>query len=801
MSASKIIQYIHRPTLTELGMGNTHDRYLVVDADKDLSNVFPLGVGVNLTDTVSNKVYQVYSKVETGEFRLKRLGDIVDDYHMEPGDEIVITHYELPGNVIDMLTVNECGRVLLNPGKRKDGKIEDFEIVNVERLPGYSEDKEYSYTCEYNGSQNDIQISFVGARYKRSDSPSETKFYSVQFNKEKLDFDSKKYYYLTIRDGVIVLRNLPKSEYRVLLESTDANGIVNKPNKNDLQVIYYGAPGTGKSHEIKRLTEGLSVIRTTFHPDSDYSSFVGCYKPTMAEVNTHVVPVVVKSGISLQPAGTYKEERITYQFVIQAFLKAYLAAWKKYADNNTSSSSSSPLIIKTSGGQYTITGANGQNVSYKRIIHYRLPNGNLATTWNDIWQTGSFNIPIGGPGRSLEQAISKWIYDKICHDFGNCTKNDFEKGLEIFIQNINETGEVEASKKTPNGQIYVFSPSDNDGIFLVKTTSRSSKNTVNKAFDDDAEYDGADEIIKKLVDKLWEFDDDFEKAWDRLAKAVEQNGTVDATKDAVPEPAPQFLIIEEINRGNCAQIFGDLFQLLDRSGNGFSEYPIEADTDLQQEIERAFNEPGEYHLDYDIDVEGVVENYTSNYNASLSEDIQHGRILLLPSNLYIWATMNTSDQSLFPIDSAFKRRWEWKYVPIIQGYDKETGTLLDWDIEVGDKTYNWWKFLQAINKHIGDITKSEDKKLGFFFCKATNGTISAETFVGKVLFYLWNDVYKDYDYSPAFFRDENKRLIEFSEYYEQDSNNNTIPNDKLIQAFIEKVEPAFKTPAADANPD
>ena len=54
MSASKIIQYIHRPTLTELGMGNTHDRYLVVDADKDLSNVFPLGVGVNLTDTVSN---------------------------------------------------------------------------------------------------------------------------------------------------------------------------------------------------------------------------------------------------------------------------------------------------------------------------------------------------------------------------------------------------------------------------------------------------------------------------------------------------------------------------------------------------------------------------------------------------------------------------------------------------------------------------------------------------------------------------------------------------------------------------
>jgi 5-methylcytosine-specific restriction endonuclease McrBC GTP-binding regulatory subunit McrB len=380
------------------------------------------------------------------------------------------------------------------------------------------------------------------------------------------------------------------------------------PHKNrmfdfPLQQIFYGAPGTGKSHEIKKLTKGESVIRTTFHPDSDYSTFVGCYKPTMDEMDTQVVPVVVKSGISLQDPGTYKEKRITYKFVMQAFLKAYLGAWKKWAD------------------------------------------------------------------------------------------------------------------------------AGDDGV------------------------------------------------------------------------APQFLVIEEINRGNCAQIFGDLFQLLDRSDNNFSEYPIEADTDLQQEIERAFKEHKDYKLTKAINAEGAVKDYISNYDSTLSEDIQSGRILLLPPNLYIWATMNTSDQSLFPIDSAFKRRWEWKYVPIVEGYDKNTGTMLDWNIEVGNKTYKWWKFLQAINKHIGDITKSEDKKLGFFFCKATNGTISAETFVGKVLFYLWNDVYKDYDHSPAFFRDENKRLIEFSEYYEQDSSNNTIPNDKLIQAFIEKVEPSFKTPAADANPD
>ena len=322
-----------------------------------------------------------------------------------------------------------------------------------------------------------------------------------------------------------------------------------------MQQIFYGAPGTGKSHTIKEETKESVVIRTTFHPDSDYSTFVGAYKPTMEET-----PVYGAQGFEVA-----KEKRITYTFVKQAFLKAYLGAWQKYAK--------------------------------------------------------------GG-----------------------------------------ETSE------------------------------------------------------------------------------------------------PQFLVIEEINRGNCAQIFGDLFQLLDRSDNGFSTYPIEADSDLQNEIKKAFAEGGEYAIENGLDVDDAVDGYTSNYGETLSDDIKNGRVLLLPNNLYIWATMNTCDQSLFPIDSAFKRRWDWRYVKIA-----DAGK--DWKIRCGNEYCDWWKFVEEINKKIAKETSSDDKKLGYFFCKPPMGsdTITEDKFVGKVLFYLWNDVFKDGDISLFKVSDEPEVEICFDAFYGSDN--------------------------------
>lgn len=335
-----------------------------------------------------------------------------------------------------------------------------------------------------------------------------------------------------------------------------------------LQQIYYGASGTGKSFELKEITKGYSTIRTTFHPDSDYSTFVGAYKPVMQKVDLRDLSGHIVEGV--------QEDRIVYTYVKQAFLKAYLGAWQKYA---------------TSG----------------------------------------------------------------------------------------ETTE------------------------------------------------------------------------------------------------PQFLVIEEINRGNCAQIFGDLFQLLDRSDNGFSTYPIEADSDLQNEIREAFTEGGEYALENELDVDDTVEGYTSNYGKTLSDDIKNGRVLLLPNNFYIWATMNTSDQSLFPIDSAFKRRWDWQYVKIADAHK-------GWKIKCGGEYCDWWTFVEEINKKIAKETSSDDKKLGYFFCKPPkdSDTITEEKFVGKVLFYLWNDVFKDGDISLFKVSDEPEAEICFDAFYGRDNKVNV----EAIRKFL-----------------
>ena len=218
-------------------------------------------------------------------------------------------------------------------------------------------------------------------------------------------------------------------------------------------------------------------------------------------------------------------------------------------------------------------------------------------------------------------------------------------------------------------------------------------------------YSFVPQVFAKAYAAAWKLYLDA-KGDSRLRGNDNGNGENDNENGGNEKDIQVYLVIEEINRGNCAQIFGDIFQLLDRDGEGFSQYSIDADCDF---------------------AEWLKEN-----------GIGEGK-LKLPPNLNILATMNTSDQSLFPMDSAFKRRFDWEYVPI--NYEKAEA-----DFIVGDTGFNfkWLEFLKKVNADIYKVTQSEDKQMGEFFIKPKNKDyITLDEFRSKVLFYLWDSVYKD----------------------------------------------------------
>ena len=230
---------------------------------------------------------------------------------------------------------------------------------------------------------------------------------------------------------------------------------------------------------------------------------------------------------------------------------------------------------------------------------------------------------------------------------------------------------------------------------------------------------------------------------------------------------PYYLIIEEINRGNCAQIFGDIFQLLDRGDEGYSEYPIQCSPDIQRFLRKEFEN--------DFDRKDEYKRIAG------SEDFSR---MALPNNLNLLATMNTSDQSLFPMDSAFKRRWDWQYVPI--EYDDATNLT----INVGEG-YNWGDFISSVNKQVKEHTQSEDKQLGNRFVSPRNGIITPEQFVSKVLFYLWTEIYKDEQGTgnTIFINSEDDSEILFGDFFECDGK----INESILMSFLNYTLPKEQT--------
>jgi hypothetical protein len=193
-------------------------------------------------------------------------------------------------------------------------------------------------------------------------------------------------------------------------------------------------------------------------------------------------------------------------------------------------------------------------------------------------------------------------------------------------------------------------------------------------------------------------------------------------RNAKKNPNNNFLlIIEEINRANVAAVFGDVFQLLDRK-NGISEYPVAASEDIQK--------------------------YLAKYGIN-------ERKLSIPSNMYIWATMNSADQGVFPMDTAFKRRWEFEYI----GIDENEDGIKDYDIPLQkkeDDSHEWvkWNDLRhSINDKLTAMKINEDKLLGPYFISEEklklvegkneeNANEFVKSFKSKVLMYLFEDAVK-----------------------------------------------------------
>ena len=171
------------------------------------------------------------------------------------------------------------------------------------------------------------------------------------------------------------------------------------------------------------------------------------------------------------------------------------------------------------------------------------------------------------------------------------------------------------------------------------------------------------------------------------------------------------LIIEEINRGDCAAIFGDFFQLLDRDEVGRSEYPVQ--------------------------VTGALQQYLRNEQVLGEEDHE----VAFPAKLSLFATMNTSDQALFPMDAAFKRRWQWKAVPI--SYEVESLAPATVEGVGGTPDIRWLEFIERLNERILIHTRNEDRRIGPWYIRPEQDRIPVAEIREKLLFYLWHDVFRD----------------------------------------------------------
>lgn len=324
-----------------------------------------------------------------------------------------------------------------------------------------------------------------------------------------------------------------------------------------------------------------------------------------------------------------------------------------------------------------------------------------------------FGIPANN---SREEFFERHTYTQFCKFYGITNQ-----GVDEMIT---ESENVRVQRLTGAENILLYGvPGAGKSHKIAKEYCSDSRRIERVVFHPDYTYsDFVGQILPRVVD-------------DKLRYVFTAGPFTKMLKKAWNDPGHHYyLIIEEINRGNAPAIFGEIFQLLDRKELG--EYPE--------------------------DVVGESVYGISNYDVAneVYGDSEHE--VLIPSNMFVIATMNTADQNVFTLDTAFQRRWKMEHIPNKFVFEEGKHAL---DVIQGSAV-NWGTFATVVNDVIMEINQdtssAEDKRLGAYFVKTNE--LSQEIFAEKVLKYLWDDAFKmDKD---AVFDSKFKSLDAIIETYE-----------------------------------
>ena len=209
---TRIIQYLHRPNGTELGLTGTHDTYLLIKSDIDLHGLFPVGIQQEFIDVETQKPYFLKS-AESREFRVNQMGEFYRDKGLRPGDDIVIQKIisqsnEEANNSKLFISAQRFNRITFI--KNRQG----YDIANLDVLPNFTEQqKKYEIIICWNGEIGTLRIEFATSDYKRSDSPEKTDYYRILFNDDPI---TDKHLILTLGE-INVLSPFEKYEYHEII--------------------------------------------------------------------------------------------------------------------------------------------------------------------------------------------------------------------------------------------------------------------------------------------------------------------------------------------------------------------------------------------------------------------------------------------------------------------------------------------------------------------------------------------------------------------------------------------------------